>query len=99
MRVSLELSSGTKKFCGVTNNRQFELSFRVLTIFVSFELSFVFGKIHRNSTNFVCITFAQYCTVNKSLLILLLKRTLLHLIHCKVLSQIVHSSRLILNQT
>ena len=63
MRVSLELSSGTKKLCGVTNNRQFELSFRVLRIFVSFELSFVFGKIHRNSTNFVCITFAQYCMV------------------------------------
>ena len=61
MRVSLELSSQTKKFCGVTNNRQFELSFRVLRIIVSFELSFVFGKIHRSSTNFVCITFAQYC--------------------------------------
>ena len=38
-------------------------------------------------------------TVNKSLLILLLKTTLLRLIHCKVFCQIVHSSRLILNQT
>ena len=52
-----------RNFAAVTNNRQFELSFRVLRIFVSFELSFVFGKIHRNSTNFVCITFAQYCTI------------------------------------
>ena len=38
-------------------------------------------------------------TVNKSLLISLLKTTLRNLIHCKMLSQIVHSSRMILNQT
>ena len=69
MHVSLELSSRTKKFCGVTNNRQFELLFRVLRIFISFELLFVFGKIHRSSTNFVCITFTQYCMPSTDILV------------------------------
>ena len=77
MCVSLELSSGTKKFCGVTNNRQFELSFRVLRIFVSFELSFVFGKIHRNLTNFVCITFAQYCNYAYKFVVISVSATIL----------------------